>query len=327
MPKSDLSDLARRRQKYTGEKLHRAVSHLRALCWQEPLPTASPSQAQLELEVLIELGRHACVEGLGWRPGGDPLGIAWLTPLPDALELATKPEALPDIVALLPTVAPDDEPSGIPGLRARRYGAGVELYRLGLPGRIRLPGLSEPRWRHAVGVAYYDVLHVEASARAWRTHPHRMHPDEQAMARLSTSGHASTPLNEADAAGAASALLRRHLLFRSANPLTSLHVWQNADRIELQWYDGPHHTDIIDELLHPVMGLPGTVDGSCRCTIDDDCGPMRLRWNHAAGTQLNLRRGTRGQTEHDEAAGVSDHVRRHAAMRHCREPADASTTP
>jgi hypothetical protein len=63
MPKSDLHDLARKRQRCTGEKLPRAVAQLRGLSWQELLPTASPAQAQLELEVLTRLGR-------GWSPMG-----------------------------------------------------------------------------------------------------------------------------------------------------------------------------------------------------------------------------------------------------------------
>lgn len=325
MPKSDLRELARQRQKCTGEKLHRSVAHLRALSWQQPLPTASQAQALLELEILERLGRSSVTEGHGRRPGDDPLGITWLTPLPDALELGAKLEALPDIIAaLMPTAVAGDEPRGVLGLRARHCAAGVELYRLDLPGSIRLPRVNEKRWRHAVAVAYYDVLDVDPGARVWLTHPHRMQLDEEAMARRHTPGYAHSGVERPDAAAAASALLRRHLLFRSTNPLTSINIWRNGGRIELEWYDGPSHTDILSALLDPVVGLPGTIDRPCRCAVDRDCWSVRLRWAHAIGARINLRHGTWDWTEHREAGSRDDRSRRREAIRHCRE---SVTTP
>jgi hypothetical protein len=328
MPKSDLHDLARQRQRCTGEKLHRAVAQLRGQSWQEPLPTASPAQAQLELEVLTRIGRGGVTEGHGWRPGGDPLGIAWVTPLTDALELGAKPEALPDIVgALMPTAVPDDEPRGVLGLRVRHCPAGVELYRLGLPGRLRLPRVTERRWRHAVAVAYYDVLDVAPAARVWQEYPRELQPDEESLARRHTPGYADPSVDRPETAAAASALLRRHLIFRTANPITSIGIWRNGDRIELEWYDGPNHAEIAEVLLDPVVGLPGTIDRPCRCTVDDDCWSVRLRWAHATGSRLNLRRGTWGWTPDREKASATDRLRRDQAMRRCREPVPTASAP
>jgi hypothetical protein len=118
-----------------------------------------------------------------------------------ALELGAKPEALPDVVAaLMPTAIPDDEPRGVQGgsvlgLRVRHCPAGVELYRLGLPGRIRLPRVTERRWRHAVAVAYYEARAVEPDARVWQSHPRHLQTDEESMARQYTPGYADPSID------------------------------------------------------------------------------------------------------------------------------------
>jgi hypothetical protein len=110
-------------------------------------------------------------------------------------------------------------------------------------------------------------------------------------------------------------------------PITSIHVWRNGDRIEREWYDGPNHAEIADVLLDPLVGLPGTIDRSCRCTVDDDCWSVRLRWAHAVGARLNLRRGTWGWTPDRETASAHDRVRRGEAMRRCRVPVRAAGAP
>jgi hypothetical protein len=325
MPKSDLHVLARRRQRCTGEKLHRAVAQLRALAWQEPLPLASPAQAQLELEVLTKLGRGTVTDRHGWRPGDDPFALSWVTPLPEALEIGATPFALPDVVAaLMPYAAFDGEPSGVLGLRARHCAAGVELFRLDLPGRIRLPGVSANRWRHAVAVAYADVVDVAPAERVWQSHPRRMHPEEEATARLYSPGYAhDRDKPEAEAAG--SALLRRHLLFRNtAAPVTGIDVWRNGDRIELEWYDGPTHTNVLHVLLDPLVGLPGAADKVCRCPVDDECWSVRMRWAHAAGARLNLRRGTNVWDAERYQISDNDRARRLKAMRQARDSAGAA---
>lgn len=323
MPKSDLTGLARQRQGCTGEQLHRAVESLRALPWREPLPSASPAQAQLELEVLRRLGRGDVTDGHGWRPGDDPFGLAWVTPLPDTLEVGAKPEALPDIVAaLMPyAVAGEVEASGVMGLRARHTRDGVELHRLGLPGSVRLPGVSERRWRHAVAVAYYDVLDVEPAARVWQSHPRRLHPDEEATAREYAPGYAGQGRDRPDLATVASALLRRHLLFRAASAtVTCINLWPQGNRIELEWYDGPDHAEVVDVLLDPVFGLPGSPERQCRCSTGVYCWAVRLRWADAPDAALNLRRGTWGWSPGRDADARKDRARRLDAMRRSREP-------
>lgn len=147
------------------------------------------------------------------------------------------------------------------------------------------------------------------------------------MARQFTPGYADPGIDRPETAAVASALLRRHLIFHRADPVTSIHVWRNGDRIELEWYDGPNHAEIAEVLLDPVVGLPGTIDRSCRCTVDDECWSVRLRWSHAVGSRLNLRRGTWGWTPDWETASAHDRVRRDEAMRRCREPVRAAGAP
>ncbi|WP_033339568.1 hypothetical protein [Catenuloplanes japonicus] len=312
MPRARVSAFARLFRTVTGESHARALQRLRA----DPvlMPAASAMQASLEYSVLKLLGRRGETDGHGWRPGDDPFGISWVSPSSDALDIGVKLTALPDVLgALMPTYRPDDEPRGLWGLRAQLLPHGVQLRRLGLPGVIRLAGIRPAQWWRAAA-AYLDTQHEPRDMQLlWLTHPQRMHPEEESFAHQFGSGY-TTETRFEEPALLASVLLRRHMVFRHPS-IAAVDLWQNWERIELEWADGPDHATVIDTLLDPVLGVPGVVSGSCHCTSGDRCWSIELTTQAAPGAVLNLRRCRYGWSEYRERSSDEARVQRHAALR------------
>jgi hypothetical protein len=287
--------LARNAHAYTNEPHRLAVERMRRFPG-PPIPTATPAQQHLEFELFRHIGYCGITDGHGWMPGDGPFSIDWLSPLPESLDIGVVEEALPEIVdALMPTLMPGDEPRGVRGLRPRLTPAGVELRRIGLPGLLRLRGVSRRSWERAIEISlkvWDDPSEVEL---LWRTHPDEMHPEEKALAHRSDAGYAPAGRGRTRLAPATSLLLRRHMLFRGPSPTSEITLWMNPGSIQLEWYGGPDHLTVAHALLDPVFGVPGKVNDPCTCRDPQAdrsrCWSVEMEFDSSPGAVVNLRRG------------------------------------
>jgi hypothetical protein len=319
VPSSRISQFAHGVHPYTFERYRPALDRVRR-CGGQPIPTASVAQQHLEHEILRQIGYCGITDGHGWRPGDAPFAIDWLRPLPDSLEIGVTDEALPDLLgALLPTWASGSEPWGIRGLRPRFTPKGVELHRLDLPGLLRLRGVRQRTFLRAVTVARGfwsdsdDIVHL------WRTHPDRMHPEEQAHARRYDAGYAAARERRGAMASTMSALLRRHMIFRAGPPSTDVRLWLNPGGIQLEWEGGPDHVSVLDALLHPVFGMPGRVNDRCTCRAvnpaGSHCYSVEVEFDDAF---VRLRRTRGGWSARREQSSARSRQRRAEALHHSR---------
>ncbi|TDB84322.1 hypothetical protein E1264_25090 [Actinomadura sp. KC216] len=261
------------------------------------IPAASPGLAVLETRLLFACGQldyrredESLEEWANRRTCYPPLGIRYLVPEPEELQVSLHPYLVPQFVdQVLPRVeAEGAEVHGIAGLRARVHDRFVLLYRPGRAGRIRVR-ISRRRWDQAARHALRGVSHGNVP---WLTHPDTWHPAETAF--HDRYGY----LRDCGPNGSAflSGLLRRcHAL--NGNDYTQYwHLWGNRRRVELEWRGGVTHQSVLDRLLDPRHGLNAQPDDptrTCRCddtTTDtfNECFSIVLRT--PGGISLNLRR-------------------------------------
>jgi hypothetical protein len=300
---------------YTHEPYQPALDRLRRIPGR-PIPAASEAQQHLELEVLRHIAYCGITDGHGWRPGDAPFAIDWLRPLPDALEISVKEEALPDLLgALLPTWTPGGEPWGVRGLRPSFTRQGVELRRLGLRGLVRLRAVRQASWLRAVAIAHEIWDDPDAVQVLWRTHPDQMHPEEEAHARRFDAGYAPAAEGRTQMASTASALLRRHMIFRVASPATDIRLWMNPGSIQLEWGGGPDHVTVLNALLDPVFGVSGRVKDRCTCREAKPGGPSCYSVEvEFADAFVRLRRARDGWSEASERFSARSRQRRAEAL-------------
>lgn len=329
MPRRHNPRLAHRVRSYTYEPYQVALDRLRRFPGQ-PIPAASAAQQHLEHQILQHIGYCGINDGYGWRPGDAPFAIDWLRPLPDALEIGMTEEALPDLLGvLLPTWTPGDEPRGVRGLRPRFTRQGVELRRLGLPGLVRLRGVRQANWLRAVAIAHEVWDDPDAVLMLWRTHPDQMHPEEEAHARRFDAGYAPVSEGRTQMASTASVLLRRHMIFRVGAPATGITLWMNPGSIQLEWDGGPDHVTVINALLDPVFGVPGSVKDRCTCRdakpVGSYCYSVTVEFDDAF---VSLRRARDyWSDERDQISAHSRQRRAEALQRHRTAPREAGCGP
>jgi hypothetical protein len=287
--------MARRLQAYTGEPLQRAIGRLRSAPWEPAIPTATDAQAQFELRFLREVGRCGVSDGYGRLPHEPPWAMNWVSPYPQALEISVRADALPDLVgAVLPYWSgPGDDPSGVAGLRFRVVPGGVELFQLELPGVIRLVRVTPRAWWRAVAIVLDDRAEADCTE-FWHSHPLRLAPAEEAFARSFAPGyHGTRGQAYRDVVALGSGLLRRQFVL--ARPfIPCVDLWMNPGVIELEWFNGPTHAEVIEALTDPVFGVQAESDAVCHC----DSGRCRycilLRTAPgAAGGCIALRRNSK----------------------------------
>lgn len=288
--------MARRLQAFTGEPLQRAVGRLRAAPWEAPIPAATRAQAEFEMRFLRKVGRCAVSDGYGRLPHDPPWAMTWVSPYPQALEVNVRADALPDLVnAILPHWHESgDGPNGVAGLRFRVVPGGVELFQLELPGVIRLMRVTPRAWWRAVAVALNDRAEADCTE-LWHSHPSRLAPEEEAFARSFEPGYNNTPGETySDVVALGSGLLRRQFVL--AQPFTPcVDLWMNPGVIELEWFNGPTHTEVIDALTDPVFGMPTKADASCRCAAGSCRYSILLKTTPAIdGGCIALRRNSKG---------------------------------
>ncbi|MEU4243152.1 hypothetical protein [Actinoplanes sp. NPDC026619] len=280
-----------------------------------PIPTGSVAQRHLELQVLRRIGFYGFTERYGWKPGDPPFAIDWIRPMPNSLDIAVRPDALPEAIgALLPMLVPGSEPTGVRGLRPRLTPHGVELSRIGLPGMVCLRGVRLRAWQRALDISMKIWDDPDETLLLWRTHPDVMHPDEEDIARSCDAGYAPASEGCDDVAAAASIVLRRQMIFRG---VTDIRVWTNPGSIQLEWYGGDDHAAVAGALLDPVFGMPGSVDAPCTCHDSgaNRCWSVELDFVANPGGYVNLRRGGADWTDRLEQSSEKARQRRSAELR------------
>jgi hypothetical protein len=296
MTTSKLQRQARRRTHYTGEPYTRALR----LLVSDPkglIPRATQAQANLEFKTLSLLGRSGMTGGFAWIPDGDdPFTVTWITPWRDALDIRIeRTEFLPDIVeALLPRISPGSDVSGIPGLRFRFTEAGVELYRINAAGILRLVKVRKQQWWAAVAAVAHSEDY-EDSIDLWYDSPARLHPFEiqDIKDELEFRDRVHAPGQMTALVNLGSGLLRRFLLFRKMPLVTQVDLWKGLGgrSIEIEWFDGPTHEQVLDYLCDPFFGLGAIQEQKpCRCANDEECYSIRLTSRNHSDAALTLRR-------------------------------------
>lgn len=151
----------------------------------------------------------------------------------------------PLLFELLPREG-ETEVLGVPGLRHRRCGRGVELFLVDVPeARVLLAGVDKKHWSDAMEFAEDSATEPIS----WLGSASPTHLTSQEQEQLDTGrrvAYASPRL--------ASALFRRSRLFRET---TELRVFGGPTEQRIVWSKGPSCTDVAVSLLHPLFGLPG----------------------------------------------------------------------
>jgi hypothetical protein len=258
--------MARRLRAYTGERLQRAIGRLRAAPWEAAIPAATVPQAQFEMRFLRKIGRCGVADGYGRLPHDPPWAMNWVSPYPQSLEVNVRADALPDVVnAILPHWYESGlEPGGVAGLRFRVAPGGVELFQLELPGVIRLVRVTPQAWWRAVAIAISGRADTNCTE-LWHSRPTRLASEEEDFARSFEPGYNnSSGETYNNIVGLGSGLLRRQfVLARPFVPCVDL--WMNPGVIELEWFNGATHAEVIDALTDPVFGMPVRAEAPCRC--------------------------------------------------------------
>ncbi|SHF10125.1 hypothetical protein [Streptoalloteichus hindustanus] len=211
--------------------------------------------AQRELEAGLALAAANAGGPLALRP---PVSVARPAHAIRSVELEKAPHhtltlhlhehALgPLLLGLLPS-AQDGELSGLAGLRHRQHPRCVELFLLGADAKVVLAGVSARTW-HA-GVVFVEewlALRGITPQWLWQQSPERLTSAERS--------HVDSGERVAGPADLGSAVLRRSPLWNSASWLTQ---WAAQDLWLVEWPAGPAQREIVDALLHPLFGLPGS---------------------------------------------------------------------
>lgn len=139
-----------------------------------------------------------------------------------------------------------------------------------------------------MAVAVSDGRYDDAEG-LWHTRPASIHSQEEAFARKYDPGYATHRV-DTTLTDLGSGLLRRHLLFRTPD-VTSIDLWLDSGRIEVEWFDGPNHGTVIPDLTDAAFGIPAVPTKNCRCGAPEGCYSIPLVISESA---IALRRNTDG---------------------------------
>ncbi|MER5561171.1 hypothetical protein ABT071_21460 [Streptomyces sp. NPDC002506] len=222
-----------------------------------------PEQEQLEADLFF-----ACckIGGLSEHP----LGIVQVHPTDQQLTLRLLAE--PYVIHywaefLMPRPNTDsgvshpcDKIIGIPGLRTRREGSGLRLYRPGMPACIVLTGFN-PRWWERILNRLTPDYGLFNDVPDWT-------PLERAAysAALELSFEPAAPF---------SSLLRRIRATAGPGPINGTDAWSSMGGFRLETTDGPPCPDLIRLLGHGPTGLGWEVrQKRCTCLCDHTHGDV-----------------------------------------------------
>ncbi|MFI2031861.1 hypothetical protein [Streptomyces buecherae] len=215
-------------------------------------------QARLESDVFLGLG---AIGGLT----AYPLGIVWVRPESDRLTIRVT--NTPYVVLcwadlLLPRLGepsshPLDPVSGLPGLRYRREGRNVHLYRPDMPARIILTGFNMRWWDRITARMERDYDNLLQSQPGWT-------PEEQAAYEAATRWpYPSAPVF--------SPLLRRIRATAGPGTVNSTDAWTTKGGYRLEATDGPPCPDLIRLLGEGPTGAGWQVTHKrCTCLCDHE---------------------------------------------------------
>ncbi|MFI8880247.1 hypothetical protein [Streptomyces sp. NPDC055243] len=196
-----------------------------------------------------------------------PFGIACARPEQEllTLRLVNEPCVLHYwIEFLLPRLAdeeaadPQDQLTGVAGLRFRHESGGVCLYLPGMPARIRLTGFHPRWWKRIVDRLPHEygdtLLHNE--------------PDWTPVERAAYAATASS-LSPRAPASVFSDLLRRIRATAGPGEINATDAWRAFKGFRMETTDGPPCPDLIRLLGDGPTGLGWVVDRKvCTCLCD-----------------------------------------------------------
>ncbi|MEU7160361.1 hypothetical protein [Streptomyces chrestomyceticus] len=277
------------RRRSTGES-HQA---LHALLGDHDQPLTIPAarhaeQARLETSVFLNVCK---LGGLSQHP----LGIVRLRPEEDRLTLQLLDE--PYIIrywvdSLLPRTADDsgdprDRICGVAGLRYRREGSTLVLYRPGTPARIALTGFN-PRWWERIADRLKQDYPLLQKQPDWT-------PQERAA-------YTVTVASAREPEQLFSPLFRRIHATASPGPINSTDAWHNGGAtFRLEATDGPPCPDLIRLLGDGPTGLGWRVEHKmCTCRCDHTHGTCNIDFRDpATGKVVQYSNGKWGRTTDD----------------------------
>lgn len=263
--------IARRRRDFTNESYCQALGELRLLSSETPIiPTASPGQAGLEVEVLEKIGYGIKPQGLH-RGTRHPFGIRSVTPRRDELEISLPDEkCFANFVSRVSPVLHDDHiaTSGVPGLRVSFSRSGAALHRIHSPGKVILKGIDKSSWKTALDHAFEDptVLREQYLGSAQELH-------EVEEFEITNYTYACDSKHHTDAANLIlSGFLRRVHMFRARSQMRFTDLWFNFYNdgavINLEWSGDLPHIDLIRRITDRRLGLPLKLDEYDRCLCE-----------------------------------------------------------
>ncbi|MGW0504058.1 hypothetical protein [Micromonospora sp. NPDC003241] len=309
----DRHELARGRARCTGETAPQALRAMSTPVGRHVILPAGSAQAQLESLLLSEIGSGG-VDHAGWRPGEPALMISKVVGDHDSLTLHVPPRHLPKFInRSLPWHIDDgSEIFGITGLRCKISGSGVTLYRLGLPGRIDLPGITKKQWRVAVVLASSKVRETSSTAiPCWTHDPYDFTPQEKEALQKQRYEYAHDgPVLPDGLHELMSAVLRRLRILDSDPRHTGVSLWTTpyttVPTVNIEWGTAPSLDTVAAAFQDPFLGIPGLTMSdspySTRVNLRQDQGAMLcLRfsaagfWNSERADLSNQRRAVRNQ--------------------------------
>ncbi|MEV6692750.1 hypothetical protein AB0M35_14895 [Micromonospora sp. NPDC051196] len=320
----DRHELARGRALFTGETAPQALRAMSTPVGRHVILPAGSAQAQLESLLLNEIGSGG-VDHAGWRPGEPALMISKVVGDHDSLTLHVPSRHLPKFInRSLPWHIDDAaEIFGITGLRCKISGSGVTLYRIGLPGRIDLRGISKKQWQAAVAIASSKVRETSSTAiPCWIHDPYDLTPQERAALQEARYDYAHDgPVRPDGLHELMSAVLRRLRILDSDPRHTGVSLWQTpyttVPTVNIEWGTAPSLDTVAAAFQDRIFGIPGLTVAyspySKHVNLRHDQGAMLcLRfsaagfWNSERADLSNRRRAARDQQVHsfnDDAEG------------------------
>lgn len=263
--------LVRLRRVYTSESWQQVLAGMASSGGRVQLPPASAQQAQFEVDLMSAI-RYG-VEPRNPETGHpQPFGLHAVHPRRDGLvlDLARSRADRADIIGRVTPVyvGKGADVGGVSGLRTRFLKDRTVLFDVHTGARVVVRNVTRDVWElglrdyYGSDVAELRLLHERFDGPL---------PEEADFYEEFQVRHRTTSPGDALANSILSGLLRRAHIFRASQWMEFVDLWWNWSGEELtinvEWAGDLTHSEVIDRLVHPVFGLPFTLNhrGNCLC--------------------------------------------------------------
>ncbi|MFI2473069.1 hypothetical protein [Nocardia xishanensis] len=271
----NLTQLARRRQEYTGETFCQARDGMLASARDGAIPEPTLEQARFEAEILSNAGY-----GIGPQDPlsgkSRPFGILAAFPDKGMLQLSMGTDLGRFLISVVPILEGDFYARGIAGLRVHFTADGAVLTRFGSTATVVLRDIDAQTWREALG-GQYDCSAEEITEQTGDSllcEAGELHPAElDELAAIEECRGISSDACDLLMSG----LLRRLHIFAGNPVMKFVDLWRNdcgdKSRINIEWAGHLTHKRVITGLLDETFGLPlEMAEPACYC----DCCSTRV---------------------------------------------------